>query len=103
MRAQMKNLVPALILALAACSTPSPSTGDDRPIARAVTGQMTTSEQAQKLKDKNIGGGDVVETPGSKVPEIDTTRRLEYADVTVALGDPNGMRALVPYLMKPEI
>ena len=45
----------------------------------------------------------VAETPAVDPPEIDTTRRFEYADITVDLGDPNGMRALVPYLIKPEI
>lgn len=29
--------------------------------------------------------------------------KLEYADVYIDMGDPTGMRAIVPYLMKPEV
>lgn len=30
-------------------------------------------------------------------------QKLQYADVWVSLGDPEGMKALVPYLMKPGV
>lgn len=101
MRARMKRLVPALLLALGACmSTPEES----RPIAAAPTGQQTSSDLTKKLGQTNVSpNGTVTEAPAPKPTEIDSTRRLEYADVTVSLGDPNGMRALVPFLMKPEI
>jgi len=97
----MKALAPLLILALGACmSFPQ----EDRAIAKAPTGQQTTTQQAANLQNKNISqNGTVAETPAANPPEIDPTRRFEYADVTVDLGDPNGMRALVPYLIKPEI
>lgn len=102
MPARMKPWIPALLLALGACSA-SPET-ESRPIAKAATGQQTSSDLAKKLQQNNVSpNGAVAETPASKPPEIDTTRHLEYVDVTVALGDPNGMRALVPYLMKPEV
>src|SRR5262245_4697839 len=105
MSPRMRLLAPALMLALAACSAPAPSSGDERPIARVVTGRDTSTELAQKFKEKNVAAtdGEVTKAPGSATPEIDTTRRFEYADVTVDLGDPNGMRALVQYLMKPEV
>jgi len=97
----MRTLVPALLLALGACmGTPE----EARPIAKAPTGQQTSSDVAKKLQQTNVSpNGAVAETPATKPPEIDTVRHLEYADVTVALGDPNGMRALVPFLMRPEV
>src|SRR5262245_37417488 len=103
MRPRMRNLIPALFLALGACfSTPA----EDRPIAGAVNGQNTPTNQAGKLKDMNVGSdqtGTVAETAsaGPKPPAIDPTRRFEYAEVTVDIGDPVGMRALVPYLINP--
>jgi len=99
----MKTLAPALLLALSACAGLSTSSDQDRPIAAAVSGQQTSAQQSKKLSELNLGvDGNVTDTPGSKTPEIDPTRRFEYAEVTVELGDPNGMRALVPFLMKPE-
>jgi len=96
----MKTLLPALLLALAACAAPP----ENRPIAGAVTGQTTPTDQANKLQDKNIApNGQVADMPGVKAPAIDSTRRFEYAEFTIELGDPVGMRALVPYLIKPEI
>jgi len=101
MPAPMRTLIPALILALGAC-TSGPE--ENRPIAKAVTGQQTSTDQAKSLQKSNVSpNGTVAETPATTPPQIDTTRHLEYADVTVALGDPNGMRALVPFLMKPEV
>jgi hypothetical protein len=98
----MRPWIPALLVALGGCV--GSSDAEPRPIAQAVTGQQTSSDLAKKLQTNNVApDGAVAETPAPKPPEIDTTRHLEYVDVTVALGDPNGMRALVPYLMKPEV
>jgi hypothetical protein len=98
----MKTLLATLLLALAACSAP-PSSGMDQPIARVVSGTATSSDQAKQLGEMNLGkNAQVSDTPTVRAPAIDTTRRFEYAEVTVDLGDPVGMRALVPYLMKPE-
>jgi hypothetical protein len=99
----MKTLTPTLLLALAACSAPPP-TASSQPIARVVSGTATTSDQAAQLATTNAGqNAAVTNTPTVPAPAIDPTRRFEYAEVTVDLGDPVGMRALVPYLMKPEI
>jgi hypothetical protein len=35
--------------------------------------------------------------------QVAANKRFDYADVYTDLGDPTGMRALVPYLMKPEV
>ena len=35
-------------------------------------------------------------------PPVDRSKKLEYADVYVDLKNPQGQKALVPYLMKPE-
>ena len=35
-------------------------------------------------------------------PSVDRTKKLEYADVYVDLKNPQGQKALVPYLLKPE-
>src|SRR6185369_10202695 len=89
MPAPMRTLIPALILSLGAC-TSAPEEG--RPIAKAVTGQQSSTDQAKNLQKTNVSpNGAVAETPAATPPVIDTTRHLEYADVTVALGDPNGM------------
>ena len=47
------------------------------------------------------------EAPGStsapvQNPVVDRTKKLEYADIYVDLKDPQGQKALVPYLLKPE-
>src|SRR6185436_1746278 len=89
----MKKLVPVVLLALGACAAP-PGSGDDRPIARVAAGGQSSSQQMSKLKGQNVADAPISDTPGSKTPEIDSTRRFEYADITVELGDPTGMRAL---------
>lgn len=114
MRPSMKALNAVLLLGLAAASAllasgcggsfrPQTNEDDanrDRRIVKA--GVQSDSAQLRRLKDQKIAEPEVTDAPGSSTPEIDSTRRFEYADVTVDLGDPVGMRALVPYLMKPE-
>jgi len=106
----MRHLIPALVLALGACQ----AAPENRPIAGAVNGQKTSTDQSKKLDEMNVRPDDrrgpvtgadgkvVDDAPTNKPPEIDATRRFEYAEVTVDVGDPVGMRALVPYLLKPE-
>jgi hypothetical protein len=115
MRDVLKALSPALILALAAGSTlltagcggfrPQVTEDDANANTRiAKAGVVSDSAQMQRLKEQKVSDAadNATETPGSKTPEIDTTKKLEFADVYVSLEDPTGMRALVPYLMKPE-
>jgi len=82
----MKILAPALILALAACSSSPHSSAEERPIAKAPTGQQTSTQQAQNLGNKNVGGGQVSEAPAVAAPAIDPSRRFEYVDVTIEMG-----------------
>jgi hypothetical protein len=106
MRHVLKALIPALLLALAACGgsfrpqTTQDDASRDQRIAKA--GVQSNSAQTTRLKEQKVVDAPVTDAPGSSTPEIDSSRRFEYVDVTVELGDPVGMRALVPYLMKPE-
>lgn len=96
----MRNLIPALILTLGGCI---PTMTQDRPIAGAVQGQPATGSPTPNSGETSAPpDGKATSAPTVKPPEIDATRRFEYAEVTVDLGDPVGMRALVPYLLKPE-
>jgi len=105
MRHVLKALFPALILVLGACSGFRPQATEADPIAsnRPVRAGVTTdSAQLQRLREQNVAEPPVSDAPGSTTPEIDISKKLEFADVYVSLEDPTGMRALVPYLMKPE-
>lgn len=113
MRHVLKALSPTLILALAAGSTlltagcggfrPQATEDDANANTRIVKAGVTTdSAQMQRLKEQKVAEPTVTDTPGSTTPEIDTSKKLEFADVYVSLEDPTGMRALVPYLLKPE-
>lgn len=114
MRAAMKALIPALMLALAAGSTllttgcggsfrPQVNESEGSRDARiAKAGTQSTSSQAQQLKDQNVTDADPVPAPGSSSPEIDINKRLEYVDIVVDLQDPIGMRPIAFYLTKPD-
>ena len=105
MRHVMRALSPALILALSACGGFRPQATEDDANANTrfvKAGVTSDSAQMQRLKEQKVAEPTVTDTPGSTTPEIDTTKKLEFADVYVSLEDPTGMRALVPYLMKPE-
>ena len=103
MRAAMKTLFPALLLVLGACFRPQATEEDQNRDTRiAKVGQQSESAQLQRLKEQKVADPPVSDTDGSATPEIDTTKRLEYVDVYVEMGDPTGMRALVPYLLRPE-
>jgi hypothetical protein len=112
MRGVMKSLVPALLLALGACGHLTTGTDTaDRPIAKSPSGQLTSSQQTQRLQEQGVSGTPRPNTPSEplntgaseKPLVIDTTKRFEYADVYTDLGDPTGQRELVRYLLKPEV
>jgi hypothetical protein len=128
----MKTALPALLLALASCqvlSDPSgnatnPATGqtvqggstapsDQVKALQAIGSAGTTASQigAAMGNPAVAGAGAAVATlaeavtnatRSSSTPRFDPSKRFEYADVYVSLGDPEGMRSLVPYLMKQE-
>jgi hypothetical protein len=103
MRPFMKTLAPALLLLLGACFRPQAGgEEEDRDTRIAKVGQQSESAQLQRLKSANVTDADVTDAPGSSTPEIDIAKKLEFVDVYVEMGDPTGMRALVPYLLKPE-
>src|SRR5438477_8705972 len=110
MRSGMKKVLPVLLLSLGACglipSTDNGDGGQPPPIAQA--GQPTQSRQLQNLKNQNVGDAPASDTPAAgssaaKSVTFDSSKKFELADVYVSTGDPTGMRALVPYLMKPEV
>jgi len=113
MRAVMKRLLPALLLALGACGslTTGTDTAGGNSIAKSPSGQMTSSQQAQQLQNQGVSNTDRPNTPSEplntsaseKPLVIDSTKRFEYADVYTDLEDPTGQRELVRYLLKPEV
>ena len=101
MRGVMKRLVPVLLLALGACA-PVPSSGENRPIARSA--EPVSSPGFSRVNENSTGPANT-DSPTNTSPKplnVDATKKFEFADIYVDLGDPNAMRALVPYLIKPE-
>lgn len=97
----MKSLATVLLLALGACAG-TPGSGDNRPIARSA--EPVPSAGITRINE-NAATPENPDTPGihpSKPLNVDQSKKFEYVDVYVDMGDPNGMRALVPYLIKPE-
>src|SRR5258706_10950777 len=95
----MNRLLPALLLTLGACVPPTLG-GDSQPPNASSAGQTTQGPQSPTVNTPNTAS-----TSGSAAARplaMDTSNRFEYADVYVSMGDATGMRALVPYLMKPE-
>jgi hypothetical protein len=111
MRGIMKRAaVPLLSLALSACSmipgmnSGSSSTGYSTTDPSGATTTTATSSTATSSATTTAAA---TETPASTPTAttsvtFDTAKKLEYVDVYVAMGDPTGQRALVPYLMKPK-
>lgn len=100
MRGDMRKLVPALLLALGACA-PVPSSGENRPIAG--TAQPLPSAGLTKVNENAVSpANNDSPTNTGKPLNVDATKKFEFADIYVDLTDPNGMRPLVPYLIKPE-
>jgi len=124
----MRRLLPFLLLGLSACELLQPLLGQ---VAGAAAGaaqgaaasalgiQDTGSSTPTPATPANIvntavtagaAGAAAATTPApatatpgaNKSVTFDTTRKLEYVDIYVDMGDPAGQRALVPYLMKPE-
>jgi hypothetical protein len=123
----MTRSLPLLLLALGACQ----STGTDYAAAPAA-GTTTTSSAVQALNQVSSTaatasqtgaalGNSSVAANGAAVAQVadalatdlagkqaaqaaavDPSSRFEFADVYTSLGDAEGMRALVPYLLHPE-
>jgi hypothetical protein len=124
MRAIMKRASALLALALlSACQNLLPNATDHGTAPPKVSQQAgavqakseaapkTSGQQATPDGAKSGATGVTTsaegEAPGSASapllnPPVDRTKKLEYADVYVDLKNPQGQKALVPYLMKPE-
>ena len=103
----MKKALPLLLLALGACGNLSMSE-EPRPIAKSPTGQQTSSQQVQELRSQGVvdNPGATSDTAGLRAAQTlatDPNKKLEYVDVYTELGDPQGMKELVPYLLNPDI
>jgi len=105
----MKRLVPVLFLLLPSCNVLPALLGGGNPsgdgtaaTAPATQGSSQVSSSAGAAAAPATASTDP--SPGSSVKSvsIDTTKKMEYVNLWVDLGDPAGQRALVPYLMKPE-
>jgi hypothetical protein len=124
----MTRCTPLLFLALGACG----STGGADTSAAPAAGTTTTSTAVQALNQVSSSAttasqlGSAFGKPGlaangaavaqvadalatdlagksaARGVAIDQSNRFEYQDVYTSLGDPEGMRALVPYLLHPE-
>lgn len=122
MPAIMRRLLPLLLLALSACETVQPLLSQ---VAGAAAGAVQgAAQEALGIQDpgpaitpnpvgtppatpppsgaSGAAAGTSAPASANKTVTFDSTKKLEYVDIYVDLGDPAGQRALVPYLMKPE-
>lgn len=89
-------LAAALALTLSACFLPQSSRGN--PLAPAAG-----TDPARAAELRNAGAAPrAVEETGLRPAPVDTTKRFEYVDLYVSMGDPAGQRQLMPYLIPQE-
>jgi hypothetical protein len=103
MPAFMNKTLPILLLALGACGSLAPTEAP-----RPVSGQQTSSQQVQQLRTQGVvdnpgAAGDTAGLSAAQTLATDPNKKLEYVDVYTELGDPTGMKELVPYLLNPDI
>jgi hypothetical protein len=105
----MKRFLPLLLLGLSACdilpqllgTAASAAAGAQDPAGSAAP--ITPSPASTPTNTSTASAGTTATTPtANKTVTIDPTKKLEYVNIWVDLGDPNGQRSLVPYLLKPE-
>jgi len=96
---------PPLVLALAMAACAAQETrSQPRPIS-AVTGQDALKPASSVEGEKELGPPPVAPATQPRVTQplkVDTSKKLEIVDVYVNTKDPNGMRRLVPYLLRSE-
>ncbi len=129
MRRVLKRLAPVLCLGFSACgmlpglggggAPADPSTVAPNPLTPTVTTTVNAAAAVATAAgtptpDNIVNAANAVATAvstatasgpptsGTQNTTFDSTKSLEYADVYVDMGDPTGMQALVPYLMKPK-
>lgn len=99
MAALMKTLGPVLCLALAGCF---PNLGGGSSATDASVPKSGTVTQSPGVQNANGQGEQTAPAPKAATTTFDTDKRLEYVDIRVDLGDPNGQRALAPYFLKND-
>ncbi|HLY73135.1 MAG TPA: hypothetical protein VKU80_03370 [Planctomycetota bacterium] len=111
-----KSLPVGLCLLLSACGSllPGYSSGSGAGASTGPTGMVTGTTtasagvQGAAPTTTPVSTPDVPPTTASAAPTatksvtFDTSKKLEYVDLYIDMGDPSGQRALVPYLMKPK-
>ena len=123
----MKGSLPLLLLALGACQSsapdysavPAPGTTTTSSAVSALN-QVSSAAATASQVGTNVGNSsvaangaavaqaadalaaDLAGKQAAQAVAVDGSTRFEYADVYTSLGDPQGMRALVPYLLHPE-
>jgi len=108
----MKKALPLLFLAFSGCNIIPQLLGTAANAANTVAGAAGV---AGGTDAGTPPAGTTTQSPGvqasttaslglsaTRAITFDTSRKLEYADIWVDMGDAAGQRALVPYLMKPQ-
>jgi hypothetical protein len=133
MRRIVKKALPLFLLVLGACQHLTQGSTDSGSTASPLGGSTSTSSAVNTLQQvsstastvSQVGaamGNPAVAAAGATVAAVAdalgtaanspavvaamnaaASKTFEFADVYTSLGDPTGMRALVPYLMKPEV
>lgn len=84
----------ALVLPLAACFMPHPDAGP---------GASTPGADSATLNKAGVGSKSSSEPTGLKPAAVDTTKRFEYVDLYVTMGNADDQRKLAPYILTSEV
>jgi hypothetical protein len=92
----------AWALALASCQAAPSSNSSNPSNPTTLTTGTDPAQKAEALRRAGVSSTPLEET-GLRPAPIDTSKRFEYADVYVSLGDPNGQRQLAQYFFKQDV
>ena len=92
------RVVPAVLLAglLASCNM-SPS-----PDSTTIASGTDSVQKDEALRRAGVAPKPLEET-GLRAAAIDRSKRFEYVDLYVSMGDPTGQRQLAPYFLQQEV
>ena len=93
----MKTLAAAALLLLpqAACFMPNSS--------GAGTGGSTPGADPATLSKAGVGSKSSSEPTGLKTAAVDTSKRFEYMDLYVTMGNADDQRKLAPYILTSDV